>query len=61
MQTGEEEDDTVFQVRGKLYALSSENAWRERGTGQLRLNVRRSDGRGARLCKSERNIFDDNP
>ena len=47
--TGEEEEDTVYQVRGKLFALSSQNQWKERGTGMLRLNVRRADGGGARL------------
>ena len=50
--TGEEEEDTVYQVRGKLFALSSQNQWKERGTGMLRLNVRRLDGTGARLGMS---------
>ena len=49
VQTGEEQEDTIFQVRGKLYALSEQNAWKERGTGLLKLNVRKSDGGGARL------------
>ena len=49
MQTGEEEEDTVFTVRGKLYELSAQNSWKERGTGLLKLNVRKSDGGGARL------------
>ena len=49
VHTGEEEEDTIFQVRGKLYALSDKNAWKERGTGLLKLNVRRTDGAGARL------------
>ena len=35
--TGEEEEDTVYQVRGKLFALSSQNQWKERGTGDVRL------------------------
>lgn len=52
VQTGEEEEDTVFQVRGKLYALSEQNSWKERGTGLLKLNVRKSDGGGARLGSS---------
>ena len=51
MITGEEDDDTIYQVRGKLFALSSQNQWQERGTGTLRLNVRRSDGAGARLSE----------
>ena len=49
MQTGEEDEETVYQVRGKLFDLSPQNQWRERGSGQLKLNVRREDGSGARL------------
>jgi hypothetical protein len=49
VQTGEEGEDSIFQVRGKLYFLSSQNSWKERGTGLLKLNVRKSDGGGARL------------
>lgn len=51
VQTGEEEEDTVFQVRCKLYHLSEENLWKERGTGLLKINVRKKDGRGARIGK----------
>lgn len=47
--TGEEDDDTIYQVRGKLFTLSEENQWKEKGSGTLRLNVRQSDGAGARL------------
>lgn len=47
--TGEEDEETVFQVRGKLFALSEQNQWSEKGTGMLRLNVRKSDSKGARL------------
>ena len=46
--TGEEEEETIHQVRGKLFALVA-GQWKERGTGTLKLNVRRSDGSGARL------------
>ncbi|KAJ7580135.1 hypothetical protein C8J56DRAFT_865843 [Mycena floridula] len=48
MTTGEEEEETIHQVRGKLYSLA-DGAWKERGTGLLKLNVRASDGAGARL------------
>ena len=51
VHTGEEEEDTVYQVRGKLFTLSAQNVWKERGTGMLRLNVRREDGGGARLSE----------
>ena len=47
--TGEEEEDTIHQVRGKLFSLADSTQWKERGTGTLKLNVRRSDGNGARL------------
>ena len=47
--TGEEDEETVYQVRGKLFVLSEQNQWSERGTGLLKLNVRKEDGKGARL------------
>lgn len=47
--TGEEEDETVHHVRGKLFILSEQNQWKERGSGLLRLNRRRVDHGGARL------------
>ncbi len=49
MYTGEEDEVTVYQSRVKLYVMENDGGWRERGVGTLRLNVRRSDGRGARL------------
>lgn len=49
MLTGEEDDQTIHQVRGKLFFLVDGNQWKERGTGLLKLNVKRSDGSGARL------------
>lgn len=47
MTTGEEDEDTVFQARSKLFV--NEKGWKERGVGLLKLNVQRSDGSGARL------------
>ena len=47
--TGEEEEETIHQVRGKLFSLVGGNTWKERGTGLLKLNVKRDDGTGARL------------
>lgn len=55
--TGEEDEETVYQVRGKLFALSAQNQWKERGTGQLRLNVRREDGTGARLLMRKEAVY----
>ena len=49
--TGEEDEDTIYSVRGKLFSLD-DNAWKEKGTGLLKLNVKREDGTGARLGTS---------
>lgn len=38
MHTGEEDEDTVYQIRAKLYVMDG-SAWKERGTGALRVNV----------------------
>ena len=51
VHTGEEDEETIYQVRGKLFALSEQNQWREKGTGIIKLNLRKSDGGGARLGK----------
>lgn len=48
VHTGEEEEETVYQTRVKLYAMEG-NAWKERGVGALKLNKRRDGGAGARL------------
>ena len=48
VSTGEEDEKSVYMVRAKLFYLD-QNQWRERGTGILKLNVRLSDGEGARL------------
>ncbi|TCD71727.1 hypothetical protein EIP91_005493 [Steccherinum ochraceum] len=54
--TGEEDEETVFQTRGKLYELAS-NQWKERGTGTLKLNVRRYDSSGARLVMRKEAVY----
>ncbi|KAJ6519017.1 hypothetical protein C8R45DRAFT_950025 [Mycena sanguinolenta] len=55
--TGEEDEETVHQVRGKLFSLVDGNQWKERGTGTLKLNVRRSDGSGARLVMRKEAVY----
>ncbi|KAJ6488091.1 hypothetical protein DFH09DRAFT_1209933 [Mycena vulgaris] len=55
--TGEEEEETLHQVRGKLYSLVDGTQWKERGTGTLKLNVRRSDGGGARLVMRKEAVY----
>ncbi|KAK0436886.1 hypothetical protein EV421DRAFT_1829829 [Armillaria borealis] len=57
VMTGEEEEETIHQVRGKLFALSDGTAWKERGTGVLKLNVRASDGGGARLLMRKEAVY----
>ncbi|KZT67325.1 hypothetical protein DAEQUDRAFT_767233 [Daedalea quercina L-15889] len=57
VHTGEEEEETIYQVRGKLYALSPQNQWKERGTGTLKLNVRKDDGTGARLVMRKEAVY----
>ncbi|KAF8270640.1 hypothetical protein EI94DRAFT_1722170 [Lactarius quietus] len=55
--TGEEEDETIHSVRGKLFVLSEQNQWKERGTGLLRLNRRRVDHSGARLVMRKDAVY----
>ena len=41
VKTGEEDEETVYQCRIRLYAIdltSSDKAWKERGVGLLKLN-----------------------
>ncbi|KAG7094152.1 hypothetical protein E1B28_007764 [Marasmius oreades] len=54
--TGEEEEETIHQVRGKLFVLA-DGTWKERGTGLLKLNVRASDGGGARLVMRKEAVY----
>lgn len=42
--TGEEEEESIFSNRGKLY-ISDANDWKERGTGSVKVNA---DGQGVR-------------
>lgn len=49
VHTGEEDEATAYQTRAKLYVMQADGGWRERGVGTLKLNVRRSDGKGPRL------------
>jgi Ran-binding protein 3 len=48
--TGEEDEDTVYQARIKLFVMDDKGTWRERGTGQLRINVdKKRSGTAPRL------------
>jgi hypothetical protein len=54
--TGEEEDETIHSVRGKLFMLGEQNQWKERGSGLLRLNRRKVDRGGARIGGSSHTL-----
>jgi len=56
VMTGEEDEETIHQVRGKLFALV-ENQWKEKGTGLLKLNVKVEDGTGARLVMRKDAVY----
>lgn len=49
METGEEGETTRFTCRAKLYAFhkdpKGDAAWKERGTGTLKLNTAEADGK----------------
>ncbi|KAK9703770.1 hypothetical protein K7432_010547 [Basidiobolus ranarum] len=50
--TGEEGEDTLFQVRAKLFVMDAETkGWKERGIGSLKLNVKHNDKKSARLSE----------
>ena len=57
MHTGEEDEKSMYMVRAKLFRLSDQNQWKERGTGTLKLNVRKLDGEGARLVMRKEAVF----
>ncbi|KAF9547382.1 hypothetical protein EC957_008569 [Mortierella hygrophila] len=50
VQTGEENEMTIFQTKGKLYADTEKtHSWKERGKGTFKVNVGRRDTKLARL------------
>jgi len=57
VHTGEEDENIMYMVRAKLFRLSEQNQWKERGTGTLKLNVRKTDGEGARLVMRKEAVF----
>ncbi|KAI8055463.1 hypothetical protein BDF22DRAFT_742050 [Syncephalis plumigaleata] len=46
--TGEEEEEKLFEMRGKLYEFE-DNTWRERGIGLCHININKDDSNSARL------------
>ncbi|KAF9431425.1 hypothetical protein BGZ76_000322 [Entomortierella beljakovae] len=50
VQTGEEDEVSIFQTKGKLYADTEKNhAWKERGKGAFKVNISQKDPKQARL------------
>ncbi|KAG0267982.1 hypothetical protein BGZ95_002685, partial [Linnemannia exigua] len=50
VQTGEENEMTIYQTKGKLYADAEKTkTWKERGKGTFKVNVGRRDTKVARL------------
>ncbi|KAG0232710.1 hypothetical protein BGW42_007964 [Actinomortierella wolfii] len=48
--TGEEDEATLFQTKGRLYADTDKSqSWKERGKGTFKVNVSREDTKSARL------------
>lgn len=57
MTTGEENEDTRHQVRARLYQLDDRGSYKERGTGILKINVRKNDGSTARIGEPMCNLL----
>ncbi|KAG8959518.1 hypothetical protein FRC03_007886 [Tulasnella sp. 419] len=55
--TGEENENTKYQVRARLYQLDTRGTYKERGTGVLKINVRKSDERGARIVMRTDGVY----
>ncbi|KAI8595093.1 hypothetical protein EDD21DRAFT_281882, partial [Dissophora ornata] len=50
VQTGEEDEASLYQTKGKLYADTEKtHAWKERGKGTFKVNISREDTKLARL------------
>ncbi|KAI8979249.1 hypothetical protein BDF20DRAFT_912873 [Mycotypha africana] len=59
VKTGEEDEDTIYQVKGKLFILQ-DSAWKERGVGTFRINLREDEQSGkvqTRLVMRTESVF----
>ncbi|KIJ55473.1 hypothetical protein M422DRAFT_220165 [Sphaerobolus stellatus SS14] len=52
VMTGEEDEDTEFQLRAKLFKLVQGN-WQERGVGVLKLNTHKDTGRARLVLRTD--------
>ncbi|EJD48062.1 hypothetical protein AURDEDRAFT_113287 [Auricularia subglabra TFB-10046 SS5] len=57
LTTGEEDEETVHQVRAKLFIMETSKGWKERGTGLLKLNVKKADGSSPRLIMRAEGVY----
>ncbi|RUP45353.1 hypothetical protein BC936DRAFT_148280 [Jimgerdemannia flammicorona] len=57
VRTGEEEESTIYQVKAKLYVMDAQQQWKERGIGNLRLNMRRNNRHAVRLVMRADSVF----
>ncbi|KAI7907871.1 putative death-receptor fusion protein-domain-containing protein [Cokeromyces recurvatus] len=61
VKTGEEDEDTVYQTRAKLFTLDTASGnWKERGVGIFRINVKDEDeekGMQARLVMRTDSVY----
>lgn len=56
IQTGEEQETTIFRANAILFEYVNK-AWKERGKGELKLNVSRENGRRPRLIMRSRGNY----
>jgi Ran-binding protein 3 len=49
LKTGEEDEKTLTSARGKLYTMTEDKNWKERGTGTVRCNILKEKETSARL------------
>lgn len=49
LKTGEEDERTLTSARGKLYTMTEDKNWKERGTGTVRCNIAKERESSARL------------
>ncbi|KAJ1980968.1 hypothetical protein H4R34_002253 [Dimargaris verticillata] len=57
VKTGEEDEDTLYQTKCKLYELDEAMQWRERGAGVLKVNQQVKDPDAVRLVMRTDVVF----
>ncbi|CAG8447750.1 8052_t:CDS:2 [Ambispora gerdemannii] len=57
VKTGEEDEDTLFTSRAKLYWMDEQLNWKERGVGYIKLNVKSNTMKSPRLVMRADVVF----